>query len=148
MKKAIITGITGQDGAYLAKLLLSKGYKVFGTYRRTSSVNFWRLEELGCLENEHLELIEYDLTDLGSAIFVVNTYQPDEIYNLAAQSFVGVSFEQPTATTLATGLGTLNLLEAIQKCLVRCKKFRKRKILRSIRAALMESRNCIHIGCW
>ena len=114
MKKAIITGVTGQDGAYLSETLLNKGYRVFGTYRRTSSVNFWRLEELGCLNHPNLELIEYDLTDLGSAIYVVSKYDPDEIYNLAAQSFVGVSFEQPTSTTLSTGLGCLNLLEAIR----------------------------------
>jgi len=116
MKKAIITGITGQDGAYLTKLLLSKGYKVYGTYRRTSSVNFWRLDEVGCLNDPNLELIEYDLTDMGSSIYIVNKYEPDEIYNLAAQSFVGVSFEQPTSTTMATGIGTLNLLEAIRHC--------------------------------
>ena len=114
MTKALITGITGQDGAYLARLLLEKGYYVYGTYRRSSSVNFWRLAELGCLDHRNLELIEYDLTDLGSAIYVVNKYRPDEIYNLAAQSFVGVSFEQPTSTTYATGIGCLNLLEAIR----------------------------------
>jgi GDPmannose 4,6-dehydratase len=114
MKRALITGVTGQDGAYLSKFLLDKGYSVFGTYRRSSSVNFWRLEELGCLGHPKLELVEYDLTDLGSAIYVVNKYKPEEIYNLAAQSFVGVSFEQPTSTTYATGLGCLNLLEAIR----------------------------------
>lgn len=114
MKRALITGITGQDGAYLTRFLLDQGYAVFGTYRRSSSVNFWRLEELGCIGHPNLELIEYDLTDMGSAIYVVTRYKPDEIYNLAAQSFVGVSFEQPTATTQATGLGCLNLLEAIR----------------------------------
>lgn len=116
MKTAIVTGISGQDGAYLTKLLLEKGYKVFGTFRRTSSVNFWRLNEVGCKNHENLELIEYDLTDLGSAISMVNKHQPDEIYNLAAQSFVGVSFDQPVATAHATGLGALNLLEAIRIC--------------------------------
>ena len=114
MKKAIITGITGQDGAYLANFLLGHDYKVYGTYRRTSSVNFWRLQELGCFDHENLELVEYDLTDLGSAIYIVTKYDPDEIYNLAAQSFVGISFEQPTSTTLSTGLGCLNLLEALR----------------------------------
>lgn len=114
MKKAIITGITGQDGAYLTELLLDKGYKVFGTYRRTSSVNFWRLDEVGVTNHPNLELVEYDLTDLGTTISMVQKIQPDEIYNLAAQSFVGVSFEQPTTTAQITGVGALHLLEAIR----------------------------------
>ena len=95
MKKAIVTGITGQDGAYLAELLLNKGYEVYGTYRRTSSVNFWRIEELGVANHPNLHLVEYDLTDQAASIHLVARIQPDEIYNLAAQSFVGVSFEQP-----------------------------------------------------
>ena len=111
---ALITGITGQDGAYLAQLLLNKGYVVYGTYRRTSSVNFWRMEELGIQNHANLHLVEYDLTDLGSSIALVQKIQPDEIYNLAAQSFVGVSFDQPTTTAQITGLGALNLLEAIR----------------------------------
>jgi GDPmannose 4,6-dehydratase len=78
-------------------LLLQKGYKVYGTYRRTSSVNFWRIEELGIESHPNLELVEYDLTDVGTSIALVQRAQPDEIYNLAAQSFVGVSFDQPTA---------------------------------------------------
>jgi GDPmannose 4,6-dehydratase len=110
---AIITGITGQDGAYLAELLLGKGYRVYGTYRRTSSVNFWRIEEVGIQNHPNLHLVEYDLTDLGSSFALLQKVQPDEIYNLAAQSFVGVSFDQPTTTTQITGLGALNLLEAI-----------------------------------
>lgn len=114
MKKAIITGITGQDGAYLAELLLEKGYEVYGTYRRTSSVNFWRIEELGIQNHKNLHLIEYDLTDQASSIRIVADIQPDEIYNLAAQSFVGVSFEQPLATASITGLGPVHLLEAIR----------------------------------
>jgi len=114
MKKAIITGITGQDGAYLAELLLGKGYAVHGTYRRTSSVNFWRIEELGIQNHPNLHLVEYDLTDLGASIALVQKVQPDEIYNLAAQSFVGVSFDQPTTTAQITGLGAVNLLEAIR----------------------------------
>ena len=114
MKKAIVTGITGQDGAYLAELLLSKGYTVYGTYRRTSSVNFWRLEELNIDKHENLHLIEYDLTDQANSIRMVIEIQPDEIYNLAAQSFVGVSFEQPLATAHITGLGCVHLLEAIR----------------------------------
>ena len=114
MQKAIVTGITGQDGAYLVELLLSKGYEVYGTYRRTSSVNFWRLEELGLINNEHLHLVEYDLTDQANSVHMVQQIQPDEIYNLAAQSFVGVSFEQPLATAHITGLGCVHLLEAIR----------------------------------
>jgi GDPmannose 4,6-dehydratase len=114
MKTAIITGITGQDGAYLTELLLNKGYTVYGTYRRTSSVNFWRIEELGVQNHPNLHLVEYDLTDLGASIAMVQKVQPDEIYNLAAQSFVGVSFEQPSTTTQITGIGALNLLEAIR----------------------------------
>ncbi|HEX8614568.1 MAG TPA: GDP-mannose 4,6-dehydratase [Telluria sp.] len=113
-KKALITGITGQDGAYLAQLLLEKGYEVTGTYRRTSSVNFWRIEELGIEAHPNLRLVEYDLTDLSSSIRLMQSAEPDEVYNLAAQSFVGVSFEQPVATASITGLGAVNLLEAIR----------------------------------
>ena len=111
---AIVTGITGQDGAYLAELLLEKGYTVYGTYRRTSSVNFWRIEELGIENHPNLHLVEYDLTDLSSSIRLVQQCQPREIYNLAAQSFVGVSFDQPLTTAEITGLGAVNLLEAIR----------------------------------
>lgn len=114
MKTTIITGITGQDGAYLAQLLLGKGYTVYGTYRRTSSVNFWRIEELGIQNDPNLHLVEYDLTDLGASIALVQKAQPEEIYNLAAQSFVGVSFDQPSTTAQITGIGALNLLEAIR----------------------------------
>jgi len=114
MKSAIVTGISGQDGAYLAQLLLGKGYKVFGTYRRTSSVNFWRIEELGIEQHPNLELVEYDLTDLGATINLVQRTEPVEIYNLAAQSFVGVSFDQPVTTAHITGIGPLHLLEAIR----------------------------------
>ena len=114
MKTTIITGITGQDGAYLAQLLLGKGYTVYGTYRRTSSVNFWRIEELGIQNDPNLHLVEYDLTDLGASIALVQKAQPHEIYNLAAQSFVGVSFDQPSTTAQITGIGALNLLEAIR----------------------------------
>ena len=114
MTKAIITGITGQDGAYLAELLLNKGYTVFGTFRRTSSVNFWRIEELGIQNHPNLHLVEYDLTDLSSSIRLLQTTEATEVYNLAAQSFVGVSFEQPLTTAEITGLGAVNLLEAIR----------------------------------
>ncbi|KUZ85582.1 GDP-mannose 4,6 dehydratase [Burkholderia ubonensis] len=113
-KTAIITGITGQDGAYLAELLLGKGYRVFGTYRRTSSVNFWRIEELGIAGHPDLNLVEHDLTDLSSTIRLLQTAQPAEVYNLAAQSFVGVSFDQPVTTAEITGIGALNVLEAIR----------------------------------
>ncbi len=114
MKKAIITGVTGQDGAYLTELLLGYGYKVFGAYRRTSSVNFWRLNELGLLNNSNLELVEYDLTDQSAAVRLLQRCEPDEIYNLAAQSFVGVSFDQPLTTAHITGLGAVHILEAIR----------------------------------
>ncbi|QNM90532.1 GDP-mannose 4,6-dehydratase [Aliarcobacter cryaerophilus] len=114
MKKAIVTGVTGQDGAYLAELLLNKGYEVYGTYRRTSSVNFWRIEELGIQNHKNFHLVEYDLTDQANSIHMVSKINPDEIYNLAAQSFVGVSFEQPLATANITGLGCVHLLEAIR----------------------------------
>jgi len=114
MKKAIITGISGQDAAYLAELLLEKGYEVYGTYRRTASVNFWRIEELGIENHPNLHLIEYDLTDQSNTIRMIMQIRPDEIYNLAAQSFVGVSFDQPVATAKITGLGAVHLLEAIR----------------------------------
>ena len=114
MKKALITGITGQDGSYLAKLLLEKGYKVYGTYRRTSSPNFWRIEEVGILHHQNLNLISHDLIDQGNTINVVKETEPDEIYNLAAQSFVGISFKQPLATSYITGIGVTHLLEAIR----------------------------------
>lgn len=111
---AIVTGITGQDGAYLTELLLDKGYKVYGTYRRTSSVNFWRLEELGIVDHPNLTLVEYDLTDLSSSIRLLENSGAKELYNLAAQSFVGVSFEQPITTAQITGCGAVHLLEAIR----------------------------------
>jgi GDPmannose 4,6-dehydratase len=113
-KSAVVTGITGQDGAYLAQLLLHKGYKVYGTYRRASSVNFWRIEELDVQSHPQLELVEYDVTDVGTSIALLTRAQPNEVYNLAAQSFVGVSFDQPTTTAHITGLGALNLLEAVR----------------------------------
>jgi GDPmannose 4,6-dehydratase len=113
-KKALITGITGQDGAYLAELLLNKGYTVVGTFRRVVTTNFWRIEELGIRNHPNLHLEEFDLTDMGSAIRLIQRVEPDEIYNLAAQSFVGVSFDQPSTTSQITGIGVLNLLEAIR----------------------------------
>lgn len=114
MKTALITGISGQDGAYLARLLLNKGYRVYGTYRRTSSVNFWRIEELGVDKHPNLTLEEYDLTDLGCTLRLLERSGAEEVYNLAAQSFVGVSFEQPVTTAKITGIGALHLLEGIR----------------------------------
>jgi GDPmannose 4,6-dehydratase len=114
LTSAVVTGITGQDGAYLTQLLLEKGYEVHGTYRRTSSVNFWRMEELGVLNHPKLNLVEHDLTDLGSSIRLLEMAKPREVYNLAAQSFVGVSFDQPATTAEITGVGALNQLEAIR----------------------------------
>ena len=111
---SVITGITGQDGAYLAQLLLEKGYTVYGTYRRTSSVNFWRIQELGIDKHPNLHLVEYDLTDLSSSVRLLQNTGATEVYNLAAQSFVAVSFDQPLATAAITGLGPVHLLEAIR----------------------------------
>ncbi len=113
-RSAVITGVTGQDGAYLSQLLLEKGYTVHGAYRRTSSVNFWRMEELGITAHPRLNLVEYDLTDFSASIRLLDRAEPAEVYNLAAQSFVGVSFEQPVTTAEITGLGAVNLLEAIR----------------------------------
>jgi GDPmannose 4,6-dehydratase len=113
-KTAIVTGITGQDGAYLAAALLGRGYRVYGTYRRTSSANFWRIEELGIDRHPELRLVEYDLLDLSASVRLIEKARPEEIYNLAAQSFVAVSFDQPLYTALVTGVGPLHLLEAIR----------------------------------
>lgn len=112
--RAVITGVTGQDGAYLAKLLLEKNYKVYGAYRRTSTPNFHRMQELNILDHENLKLVECDLTDLGSCIRLIDQAKPSEVYNLAAQSFVGASFNSPATTTLINTMGPLNLLEAIR----------------------------------
>jgi len=114
MKNAIITGVTGQDGAYLVKSLLDKGYHVTGTYRRTSCVNFWRLKDVGVEKHPNLNLVEHDLTDLSASIRLIDNAEPHEVYNLAAQSFVGVSFDQPITTAEITGLGPVKLLEAIR----------------------------------
>lgn len=112
MKSALITGITGQDGAYLAKLLLEKGYKVHGLLARRSTNTLWRLKYLG-IENE-IELHDGDLTDVTSLIRIISKTRPTEVYNLGAQSFVGTSWEQPILTANVTGLGVLNVLEAIR----------------------------------
>ena len=114
MKKAIITGVGGQDGAYLARYLIDLGYEVYGGYRRAVSPNFWRLNELGILNEPHFHLVEFELTDPFNILSAVNEIRPEEIYNLAAQSFVGVSFKEPFHTASATGIGALNILEAIK----------------------------------
>ncbi len=114
MIKAIITGVTGQDGAYLAEYLLHLNYQVIGLLRRSSSVNDWRLKELNLLDHPNLTLVSADITDLSDMIRVIEEHQPDEIYNLAAQSFVGISFSQPLATSNITGMGPHNILEAIR----------------------------------
>jgi GDPmannose 4,6-dehydratase len=111
-KTALITGITGQDGAYLADFLLKKGYNVTGTFRRTSVINLDRLDYLGV--KNLINIRSMDLTDQGNIIRILQEVQPDEVYNLAAQSFVGVSFEQPVTTGEITGLGVTNVLEAIK----------------------------------
>ncbi|MEJ9230885.1 GDP-mannose 4,6-dehydratase [Peribacillus butanolivorans] len=112
MKRALITGITGQDGAYLAQFLLNKGYKVYGLMARRSTSTTWRLEFLG-IENE-VDLIEGDVTDLSSLIRALKISEANEVYNLAAQSFVGTSWDQPILTAEVTGVGVVNLLEAIR----------------------------------
>ena len=101
-KSAIISGITGQDGAYLAQFLLNKGYKVFGTYRRLSTPNFWRLQYLGIADK--VNIIPLELSDSSSILSAMKLANPDEFYNLAAQSFVGSSFENPMNTGNVTGL--------------------------------------------
>lgn len=112
MKHALITGITGQDGAYLAKFLVSKGYKVYGGYRRTSTRNFWRLHYLDVKKD--IEMIPLDLLDQNSLMSAIKHAEPDEVYNLAAQSFVGVSFEEAVATGEISGLGVTRVLESIR----------------------------------
>lgn len=111
---ALIIGISGQDGAYLARFLLAKGYTVFGAHRRSSTPNLWRLDELGIREHPNLKLVVHDLTDATSCIRVLDAAHPREVYNLGAQSFVAASFDQPRTTTEITGVGALNVLEAIR----------------------------------
>ena len=112
-KIALITGITGQDGPYLAKFLLEKNYKVYGTYRITTERTFWRLKFLNILNNENLKLIVMDITDQHSVSICIKECKPDEIYNLAGQSFVGSSFNQPFVTINTCGLAILNILNSI-----------------------------------
>lgn len=115
MKKALITGITGQDGAYLARFLLEKGYLVSGAYRRSSSLNLSRLERLGVSADEPDSLDELELLEPSNVRRLIERIAPDEIYNLAGQTFVGVSFEQPEYTFNVNTLGVLHLLEAIRE---------------------------------
>lgn len=111
-KAALITGITGQDGAYLSKLLLEKGYRVFGLLARRSTDTLWRLRELGVAQE--VELLDGDLTDLSSLVRVMETSRAVEVYNLGAQSFVGSSWSQPILTAQVTGVGAFNVLEAVR----------------------------------
>lgn len=113
MKSVLVSGITGQDGAYLAKFLLGKGYEVYGIYRRLSTPNFWRLEYLDIFDK--VSLIPADLSDMSSIIEALKISKPDEIYHLAAQSFVEASFEIPVATGDVTGLAVTRFLEAIRQ---------------------------------
>ena len=112
-RKALITGITGQDGAYLAEHLLKLGYEVYGLIARRSTPTTWRLEYLGILDK--IRLIDGDLTDMAACLRAVITSQPDEVYNLGAQSFVATSWQQPLLTAQATGIGAMNMLEAIRQ---------------------------------
>ena len=113
-KIALVTGATGQDGAYLSRYLVDLGYKVFGAYRRAASTNLWRLGELKLLDEANFSLIELDITDPVSCINAIKVAKPSEIYNLAAQSFVGASFKEPLHTSYASGIAVLNLLEAMR----------------------------------
>ena len=112
-KTALVTGVTGQDGAYLSQLLLAKGYRVVGLTPRRGSDTMWRLRELGVLEN--IEIAYGDVTDMGSVLGILARFAPDEIYNLAAQSFVGASWDQPTHTADVNAIGTVNVLEGIRQ---------------------------------
>jgi GDPmannose 4,6-dehydratase len=113
-RTALVTGITGQDGAYLSRLLLDKGYRVFGAFRRGASLNLWRLNELGVTEAD-IEFIPFELLEYANLRRGIEEAAPDEIYNLGAQSFVGISFEQPLFTTDVNALGVTRMLEAIRE---------------------------------
>lgn len=112
-KTAMISGITGQDGGYLAKFLLSKGYRVIGLYRRGATDTFSKLKEHGILDQ--IEMKDFELLEFSNICRLMKNYQPDEFYNLAAQSFVGASFEEPLYTAQADGMGVLYVLEAIRE---------------------------------
>src|SRR4026208_2291779 len=113
-RTALVTGITGQDGAYLSRLLLEKGYRVVGAFRRGASLNLWRLNELG-IKGTDIEFIPFELLEYTNIRRAIEACAPDEIYNLGAQSFVGVSFEQPLFTTEVNALGVTRMLETIRE---------------------------------
>jgi GDPmannose 4,6-dehydratase len=113
-RSALVTGITGQDGAYLSQLLLSKGYRVIGAFRRGASLNLWRLNDLG-VDEADIEFIPFELLEYANIRRALERTAPDEIYNLGAQSFVGTSFEQPLFTTEVNALGVMRLLEAVRE---------------------------------
>lgn len=115
MKRALVTGVTGQGGAHLSKFLVEKGYRVYGGCRRMGQTDLWRLQELGLLNHQEFSLLEYDATDPASSFRLIEASSPDEIYHMAAQAHVGRSFDLPHATALATGIGALNMLEATRK---------------------------------
>ena len=165
MKKALITGVTGQDGAYLSRLLLSKGYEVHGIKRRSSLFNTARIDDI--YQDPHLDNVNFilhhgDLSDSTNIIRIVQEVQPDEIYNLGAMSHVQVSFEEPEYSADVDGIGTLRILEAVRilglekkprfiKHQLRnftawSKKFLKVKKRLFTRDRLMRSQNCMHIG--
>ena len=113
-RTALVTGITGQDGAYLSRFLLDKGYRVFGAFRRGASLSLWRLNELGVTEAD-IEFVPFELLEYANIRRVIEVTAPDEIYNLGAQSFVGISFEQPLFTTEVNALGVTRVLEAVRE---------------------------------
>ena len=117
-KRALVTGVLGQDGAYLAKLLLEKGYEVYGGERRSASLNTWRLEEMGILRDVHQ--LPLDLLEITNLMRTIETVRPDELYNLAAQSFVAASFEQPILTAEIDAMGVARLLELVRTIQPKC----------------------------
>ena len=121
MKRALVTGVTGQGGAHLSRFLVEKGYRVYGGCRRMGQTDLWRLQELGLLNHQEFSLLEYDATDPASSFRLMEASSPDEIYHMAAQAHVGRSFELPHATALVTGVGALNMLEAMRKRAPGCK---------------------------
>ena len=159
MKKALITGISGQDGAYLAKILISKGYKVYGADRRSSERSSWRLAYLNIIDK--VELIEFELSEYSQIASIIKTIQPDHFYNLAAMSFVGSSFNQPIYTHEVNSLGVCRILDAIhhfsrdtkfyqgfnfEKCLEEFKKFLNLRLHHFILEVLMEFQNFLLTG--
>src|SRR5262245_58833568 len=112
-RTALITGITGQDGAYLSRSLLDRGYRVFGAFRRGASLDLSRLSSLGVTEDD-IDFIPFELLEYANLCRAIEAAEPDEIYNLAAQSFVGISFEQPLFTTDVNALGVTRMLEAVR----------------------------------